>query len=834
MAETMKADSSVFIYNSSKDLWNDLIGEWKENEDSVLVFPSEISKELFLSKYANDTILGKRVMVLGDLWHQVAKALKELNEEKRKYSLPNTVSAERLLILAKEIIDKEKLENLASLNSDEDLLVLLDYIDRIEETVDYSFDPLDPLNKDINYLKNSFHDLGQTSIKGFYSAASRQTNLVSLPYSKIIFAPFREYTPQTGGLLKGLSLNHLVSTYLLSAKTSKDDLLRSLALTPESLEKSSAQLKIEDRLLASEELSFFEIIENNKESQIRSAIGKEKAQVILAVPNTERWLPEALREAGRKNRSLVYRGLSKANSFVIVDILLKLNNPDSLISWRDEDNSLILSVDSNQFDLSELKSDIEDLFASYNINNFEININGLNRLEFLYKFGNILDKQFEYINAPWLNRLLDLVNVFRLTIEENNISESGVEKIMSSETISRILSSNRTQPKMFGTLNESSVLLVGYNDLAALSFNQAKKCLLGFNDDSFDANIIQPFSNRDLLEIHPELKINSFWHEINSALLLQPLIVRDESSPLLSLQAQKEETFRLQTEKSEWRFPPLEELLVDSLDRPLSISELISLTSCSLGWYVDYQMKPYRTDRQAIDEGELMHSILEEFPESYREVRNKIEEKGKDLFLTNKELDLFTSKVWRLADTYNFIAADLTTHSTEEEITGKIELNLGGDVPKEINLRGRIDRIDWNEEKDEFLIVDYKRGGAPDLREAWQILLYPEMLRSYYKEHFNKDIACRGSIYLSAKTGQASGFYRKEKDGYAFLYERAKDKKHFSDWTNGKSSYLAKYKQLIEKISEELTELSANRSLRAGKDCRDYCSHYCVEREYTL
>ena len=196
----------------------------------------------------------------------------------------------------------------------------------------------------------------------------------------------------------------------------------------------------------------------------------------------------------------------------------------------------------------------------------------------------------------------------------------------------------------------------------------------------------------------------------------------------------------------------------------VSVSQIESYYRCSLLYFFNSVLNIHKLKKFSFDSseyGSLIHWVLEKYlrfyfeknikPDVYEIVKEYIFPRFEGLYSESKinhMVDKYSNNLEFIADRIfkEFEESNFSPKEFEMQISRKIVLNNGFCV----NLKGKIDRIDLNEDKNEIRIVDYKTGNKKFnlINVFYGIDIQPIVyLNSFVEEKFKKS----GAFYFCTK-----------------------------------------------------------------------------------
>ncbi|MCX8057600.1 MAG: exodeoxyribonuclease V subunit gamma [Ignavibacteria bacterium] len=271
----------------------------------------------------------------------------------------------------------------------------------------------------------------------------------------------------------------------------------------------------------------------------------------------------------------------------------------------------------------------------------------------------------------------------------------------------------------------------------------------------------------------------------------------------------------------------LQELYTNFGNKPFSITELETYAQCPFKYFINYIIQPkveeeIEEDIQRNEFGIIIHQILYRFLNKLKnENRNfydelktnrdnlslelksiakdiiSIYERLNPFFFLTEEIILGSEKIpsildkfleleyERVEDSFNYIPSEFEKSIEASQQTEDLEFVL----------KGKIDRIDVNEENSTFKVIDYKTGEPPSKKDydekiSFQLPLYLTLVEKYFQS-INKDLKIDDAEFVKLSP--------KKKDGVKINSFREMYVKN-SDLSTELNSTLKTIAELVKKI----------------------------------
>lgn len=224
-----------------------------------------------------------------------------------------------------------------------------------------------------------------------------------------------------------------------------------------------------------------------------------------------------------------------------------------------------------------------------------------------------------------------------------------------------------------------------------------------------------------------------------------------------------------------WKFEDTK-LIEKRVGRTFSFSRFKSYDDCPFKFYLSYLLKLKEKEEvlfeiNPMEEGTIYHSVLKDYFSSFELEWEKALERNLKKYIKHDSPVIFNFEYKRLREVLKeYIEvreASVPKYMGEGLKPGYFEIPFGMDNPKQVEiieniyLRGKIDRVDVDDEKGEMYIIDYKRGTSSDKR---QLILYSIAANTLFRK---EQLTVRGGTFrpLTGKRMSASSFKMEELDG---------------------------------------------------------------------
>ncbi|AKI98312.1 hypothetical protein IX53_07015 [Kosmotoga pacifica] len=248
------------------------------------------------------------------------------------------------------------------------------------------------------------------------------------------------------------------------------------------------------------------------------------------------------------------------------------------------------------------------------------------------------------------------------------------------------------------------------------------------------------------------------------------------------------------------------EIIEKLVGRTFSYSRLSTYNKCSFKFFLSYILKlsteeEHLFELSPLDEGNLYHAVLKEYFEGKEHDLDKlISNQLKIRIKTDKEL-VFRFEHQRLKEVLEKYLYEKEAKKPpklkRDYVPTFFEISFGSkgnevEIISGIYLRGKIDRIDINEESKTMYIIDYKRGGNSGDKE--QLILYTIAAKKLFE---NKGYTVEGGTFRPLRGDSAS------KNSFIVIPEE--DDLEGEIWKFGRSSVSSKeIKDWITRITGAL------------------------------